>query len=200
MSQNLPNVLILLSVRVCGKKEAKNGVSAHSHTGFFYSLQVLDSVECASVRSYPPHTRTRPVCGAFPPLRRGESRTLPHTEGKTMTEHERIQEAYLQLATVANYRPAAAGDGLGHVHLTRKQLQDPARLREEAALYADRFIAEEDDFCKFFIGISNWQTNRVLVYTIEAARLLCFGMADKLALKLLSMAIEELTFPKGKLR
>ena len=78
-----------------------------------------------------------------------------------MTESARIQEAYIRMATGAKYRPEGSSDGVGNVDLTA-----------EAGRYAARFIQEENGL-KFFIGCSNWSTNRALVYTIEAARVLC---------------------------
>jgi len=56
---------------------------------------------------------------------------------------------------------------------------------------AMRFIKEEDTN-EFFIGCSNFHTNRALVYTIEAARMLNSGCNDKMAAQLLGMAIEEI--------
>lgn len=108
------------------------------------------------------------------------------------SELERIVEAYEQMASKARYRPAAPGDGLGSVELSAEELEDSDVLREEAVLYAKRFIEEENKL-HFKIGISNWSTNRALVYTIEAARLMCGGMGqNSRALKLIKMAAEEL--------
>ena len=58
---------------------------------------------------------------------------------------ERYAEAYLAMAKVANYRPAAPGDGCGQVYLTCDEAADPERLRLEAIAYAKRFNDEEDD-------------------------------------------------------
>ena len=121
----------------------------------------------------------------------------------TPQEHDRIAEAYVRMAREVKYRPYAPGDGMGTIELTDEELRDPLRLQHEAHRYAVAFIREEDSL-QFFIGCSNFETNRALVYTIEAARLLCCGMADKPALKLLQMAIAEVkpviekrTLPKG---
>src|ERR1700730_13731613 len=87
---------------------------------------------------------------------------------------ERWCEAYISMATAAKYRPAAPGDGLGHVSLTEEELSDPGRLQKEARDYARQFYTEE---CtgNFHIGRSNFTTNCALVYAIEAARLVCGG-------------------------
>jgi hypothetical protein len=110
---------------------------------------------------------------------------------KTETKTDRIAEAYRQMAGIANYRPAAPGDGLGNVHLTARELHDASLLTAEAHKYAETFIGEEDT-CEFFVGCANWATNRALVYAIEAARALCSGMTDDLACQLLLMALEEI--------
>ena len=104
-----------------------------------------------------------------------------------MNERDRIREAYIRMAKEANYRPAAPGDGFGSVDLTATELKDEAVLNAEAARYAEEFIRQEDSL-SFYVGVSNWETNMALVYTIEAARLLCSGVADTLALRLLDMA------------
>jgi hypothetical protein len=94
------------------------------------------------------------------------------------------------MAERARYRPAAPGDGFGNITLSTKQLDDPQRLAKEAAVYAKRFIAEEDGRT-FRIGVSNFRTNRAFVYVIEAARCLCGG-ADDVAATLLKMASDEI--------
>jgi hypothetical protein len=106
------------------------------------------------------------------------------------SEKSRIEEAYRQMASRIRYRPAAPGNGLGNIWLSEEELADPERLAREAAFYATRFIAEEDDG-SFALGVSNFATNRALVYTIEAARLLN-GADNSRALLLLAMAREEI--------
>jgi uncharacterized protein YozE (UPF0346 family) len=106
-------------------------------------------------------------------------------------EFKRIAQAYVAMARQAKYRPAAPGDGFGGISLTTAELADPVLLNAEAQRYAERFIEEEDSHSNNFrIGISNYTTNRALVYAIEAARLLCGG-ADAIAAKLLHMAAVE---------
>jgi hypothetical protein len=100
-------------------------------------------------------------------------------------EHGRICEAYQKMAGEALYRPAASGP------LSAEELADPDRLAKEASEYASHFINQEDKLY-FRIGVSNFRTNRALVYTIEASRLLCSGTEDKRALKLLEMAIADI--------
>jgi hypothetical protein len=107
------------------------------------------------------------------------------------SEHNRIREAYLQMAEKAKFRPEAPSDGFGNIQLEEPELLDSARLAKEADAYATRFIAEENT-TQFHVGVSNFTTNRALVYTIEAARLLCGGSSgDAYAQKLLEMAVEE---------
>jgi hypothetical protein len=113
-------------------------------------------------------------------------------------EFKRIASAYWSMAQQAKYRPAAPGDGCGWISLTTAQLADTALLYAEAQRYAEQFIEEEDSL-KFRVGISNYTTNRALVYTIEAARLLCAG-EDDLALKLLKMAAVEVESESVKLQ
>ena len=82
---------------------------------------------------------------------------------------DRLRQAYLLMAPF--YRPAAPGDGMGHISLTLAECRDRKRLEREAAEYAAQFIAEEDT-CKFWIGCSDHRTNQAFMWTIEAARLL----------------------------
>lgn len=102
----------------------------------------------------------------------------------------RYVEAYLMMARRGDYRPAAPGDGMGHVHLTEEECGDRGRLLREAVKYAKDFDKEEDG-CTFNIGCSNFETNRAFVLAIEAARLLAGG-GDTHAKRLLKMAVEEL--------
>jgi hypothetical protein len=95
---------------------------------------------------------------------------------------ERIVEAYLAMAK-AGYRPIVRDD------LNAEELKSKRILNDEAKRYTARFLQEEDSF-DFHIGCSSFETNRALVFTIEAARLLCSG-ADTLAVKLLGMATDE---------
>lgn len=113
------------------------------------------------------------------------------TETKIATEFDRIRQAYCAMAREASYRPAAPGDGFGSIDLSLEDLHDPEILEKESAVYAARFIREENTN-HYFIGCANWSTNRALVYTIEAARLLCGGMDDERAVKLLRMAAHEI--------
>jgi hypothetical protein len=116
----------------------------------------------------------------------------------SITPFERYREAYKIMWRKARYRPAAPGDGCGHVNLTKQELADQDRLEQEATDYAWRFM-EEDDKHVYVIGCSNYTTNRALVYTIEAARALT-GAADDLAIDLLQLAIDEIRGQRPKLR
>lgn len=108
---------------------------------------------------------------------------------------ERFTEAYIEMAKRAKYRPVAPGDGLGNVSLSAEEARDPDRLMREAKEYAARFLAA-DDAHQHSVGVSNYATNRALVYVIEAARSLC-GATDNLALNLLQMAIDEIRRSKA---
>lgn len=100
------------------------------------------------------------------------------------TEHERIQQAYLEMAHQAKFRP---------LWISPPPLKDSNQLQREAEKYADGFF-DPDDSRSFTIGVPNYPTNRAFVYTIEAARLLCGDNDDNLfAKKLLQMALAELT-------
>jgi len=101
----------------------------------------------------------------------------------------RFKEAYLRMAKEARYRPGAPGDGMGHVDLSPAQLKDSARLDDAALRYAAKFRAEEDSR-KFWIGCSEFATNRAFMFTIEAARALA-GNHRALALDLLKLAIDD---------
>lgn len=107
------------------------------------------------------------------------------------SKSRRFAEAYKLMAEEARYRPAAPGDGLGNVSLTKEEAADPKRLDQEAERYALAFDKEEDTD-HFHIGCADFDTNRAFVFTIEAARALASGCdGDALALRLLKMAIRE---------
>ncbi len=106
------------------------------------------------------------------------------------TEFDRIRQAYLTMAKEVNYRPYAPSDGVGGILLTDDQLKDDERLSREASDYASAFCGENDSR-SFFIGVTNWETNRATVYAIEAARLMCGAAPKKLVSKLLNLALIE---------
>ena len=108
-----------------------------------------------------------------------------------MNEHERITEAYMEMAKVG-YRPGAPSDGMGSILLSEAKLDDKRLLISEAMRYSGRFLAEEDTR-RFMIGVSHWPTNRAFVYVVEAARLLCVGKSGtSYAQKLLRLALQEI--------
>jgi hypothetical protein len=112
-------------------------------------------------------------------------------------EHGRICEAYFKMANVAKHRPEAPSDGC----LSGEEMADPRRLNKEASDYADRFL-EAENALDFRIGVRHWNHNRVLVYTMEAARLLCCGSdATDLAIRLLKLALAEAKdLPSGSIK
>jgi hypothetical protein len=87
------------------------------------------------------------------------------------------------------YRPQAPGDGFGNLCLSREEVTNQERLEHEAAEYAIAFDKEENTRA-FNIGVSNFDTNRAFIWTIEAARCLAGG-ADDVALKLLKLAMAD---------
>ncbi len=103
----------------------------------------------------------------------------------------RYAETYLMMAR-AKYRPAAPGDGFGAIMLSDEQLADADRLYLEAVKYAVTFCREEDSN-RFYIGCSNFSTNRAFILSIEAARLLASGNeGNSYALQMLRLASTEI--------
>jgi hypothetical protein len=81
---------------------------------------------------------------------------------------------------------------MGNVHLSPEQAQDPAVLEREAFEYAQRFLGDEKSG-DWYLGYTNYSTNQVSMFAIEAVRLLAGGtMFDARALQLLEMAVKEL--------
>jgi len=103
----------------------------------------------------------------------------------------RFQEAYLNMAKKLSYRPEYMGDDSDY----DDELE--ARLIKESLICAKRFYDDEEKGT-FDIGCSDFDTNRALVYTIEAARCICCGIAgDRMAIKLLKMAIQDIEAAKS---
>ena len=95
------------------------------------------------------------------------------------------------MAQQAKYRPQAPSDGFCNIQLSFAELQDPDRLWREATEYAQQFSVEEDGH-SFWIGCSDFRTNKAFVWSIEAARLLAAGdFSRDTVLKLLRMAVRE---------
>lgn len=107
---------------------------------------------------------------------------------------DRYRDAYLAMAHF--YRPQAPGDGFGNVTLSGDEIADPARLQREAIDYAIGFNVEEDTH-SFWVGCSDFETNKAFVWTIEAARCLASGANDE-AIKLLRMAATEVARVRRK--
>jgi hypothetical protein len=119
----------------------------------------------------------------------------PTSKGTAMLKRDpclqRFFEAYLEMARVAHYRPAAPGDGCGGVYLTLAESQDAERLADEAIKYAIDFLIEENKR-DFLIGCSDFETNKAFAWTIEAARQLASGSGgNTTAITLLKMAAAE---------
>jgi hypothetical protein len=100
---------------------------------------------------------------------------------------EQIMSAYRDMAE--HYRPAAPNDGFGHITVP----MDALDLEAEAAAYADSWWREESAL-SFWTGCCAFQNRRAMVWTIEAARLMCAGPTrfGKLAETLLAMALREM--------
>jgi hypothetical protein len=112
---------------------------------------------------------------------------------------QRFRAAYLAMASRARYRPQAPGDGFGHIDLSEEHLKNQDRLWREATEYAIRFYREEETK-NFWIGYSDFMTNRAFIWTIEAARNLAAGVGgNKTAIKLLEMALQEVQAQHSKL-
>jgi hypothetical protein len=105
-----------------------------------------------------------------------------------MSTLEQIKSAYREMAVKARYRPAASSDGFGNITVPKAQLN----LEEEAETYAQRW-RKETDSCDFFIGKDEIYTRKAMIYAVEAARNMAAGrFGDKVALRLLKMAVAEM--------
>jgi hypothetical protein len=84
--------------------------------------------------------------------------------------HQQIASAYQLMAIKVGYRPEPTSQG-----------------------YASQWWKEETSQ-KFNVGCCDMETRRATIYAIEAARLLCAGLAGQdSALALLKLAVKELT-------
>lgn len=97
-----------------------------------------------------------------------------------------IRAAYRRMVALG-YRPAAPSDGIGNITVPLDELD----LDAEAEAYARDWWEQEDDY-QFVIGCCNHPTRPATILAVEAARLLCSGFADDLALTLLVQAVDEL--------
>ena len=107
--------------------------------------------------------------------------------GEVMSPAERFQDAYRHMAAIG-YRPAAPSDGMGTITVPLEQLD----LDDEARRYARRFIAEEHTRT-FWLGVTDYTTNRAFAWTVEAARLMCAGpmVRGDLVPRLLRLALAD---------
>jgi len=96
---------------------------------------------------------------------------------------DQVQVAYRRMAKEARYRPAAPGDGLGNI-------TGPLNLSREAKEYT-RWWWEEEEDQRFNIGCCHHPYRPAMIFTIEAARLMCAGdfVRDGLIADLLKMAL-----------
>jgi hypothetical protein len=108
--------------------------------------------------------------------------------------------AYLEMERRAHYRSQGPSDGFGHILLEPAEPRDPDRLQAEATEYAIRFLKEEDTD-SFWIGCSDFRTNKAFCWAIEAARVLASGDEGReTALKLLCMATQEVASVSTQLK
>ncbi|WP_416957791.1 hypothetical protein ACNKF0_09430 [Nocardioides sp. T5] len=104
-----------------------------------------------------------------------------------MGPFEQVVDAYRRMASEVRYRPAAPSDGMGNMVMPEAELL----LDEEAAAYARRWLAVEDDDGTFDVGTPDVDARPALVFTVEAARLTA-GAVFEPAVQLLRMAADEL--------
>lgn len=114
----------------------------------------------------------------------GKSTVRTHIS-QAHTLRDSFQQAYIQMAKEANYRPAAPNDGFGNI-------TGPSSVELESALYASWFEAE-DNLRDFYIGCCDLRTARAFVWVVEAARQLSGGEpGNATTVKLLKMATKEI--------
>jgi hypothetical protein len=99
---------------------------------------------------------------------------------------EQIENAYRRMAEEAKYRPAAPSDGFGNIEGAEEDLD----LDAEADSYVGRWWREEDRGI-YNVGVPDAGDREALIFTIEAARLLC-GTDRVHSAKLLRMAADNL--------
>jgi hypothetical protein len=111
----------------------------------------------------------------------------------TQRRFERYKSAYLEMAKATRYRPGEPSDGWGNIaDMSAEQLCDPSILDREAANYAKQFVRQDDEM-EYHLGCPNGGVNKAFLFVIEAAHLLCSdGEGNRLAPKLLELAIEEI--------
>ena len=107
-----------------------------------------------------------------------------------MDPSEAIRVAYRRMAAEARYRPNAPSDGFGNIDMPLIELD----LDDEAARYAADWMREEQRG-QFAMGVPDATTATAMVFTVEAARMICEGFipgALERVEKLLEMALEEI--------
>ena len=102
-----------------------------------------------------------------------------------------VAKAYRAMAVQARYRPAAPSDGLGSITRPLADLD----LDSEALDYARAWRAEEDSGT-YGIGSPDYTDRPALIFTIEAARVLC-GQDHRHAVRLLRMAADDIEARQG---
>ena len=102
--------------------------------------------------------------------------TTPDTVGQ-------IEQTYRRMVKEGRYAPMAPSDGMGTI-------TGPIKVAEEANIYAEQWWEEEESL-SYYIGCPDWSDRPALIFTVEAARLIC-GMQHTAAIKLLKMAVAEL--------
>lgn len=98
-----------------------------------------------------------------------------------------ITDAYRRMAKEARYRPAAPSDGIGNI-------TGRLDLAAEVAAYTKSWWAEEEAQ-DYPIGCPSYRDRPALIWTVEAARLICGGYptnSRRAAARLLRMAADDL--------
>lgn len=105
-----------------------------------------------------------------------------------MKYDQRVADAYRFMATKARYRPQAPSDGFGNITAPIENLN----LDEEAAEYAVQWDKQERSN-EFFIGTPDGLHVKAMVYSVEAARLMCAGslVSSDVIVSLLEEALRE---------
>lgn len=101
---------------------------------------------------------------------------------------EQIEDTYRRMAEEGKYRPAAPSDGFGGLLAESEEELD---LDQEAADYAKRWW-EEENRGDYSIGVPSGEDRPALIFTVEAAKLICGTGSKGHAARLLRLAADAL--------
>src|SRR5438067_9928277 len=94
------------------------------------------------------------------------------------TLFDQFADAYRMMAQHARYRPNIPSDGFGNPTLSPTQIRSRRPLEHEAQVYAEQRFKEDRDLAISAYGCANFTTCKVLIFAVEAAELMMFGMSD----------------------